>query len=343
MDWKIYVIIAALLACSISAVMLSEPSAAADEEVLYLEFGDYVETRAKSASGALELVYIDDVRYLHACGVGAGTYQVGHKVYRAEVSKADLYVFLIFGQSNAGYFPTADPSKAEYFTDIGQIFYFGTEDKPVYGPGQWDPENIEYGMFDMMETPTRAHIGSIEEPFAATLNSITGKKVLTINAAIGGSHMSRWQPGGTAYNWAQTLFAAAIDSVDTDGFNIKAGGLIWSQGEQDPTLAIDSYKERFMAMFDTLKHAENDYGYFSDDYVFDKVVISLVRQYRGVNSCCSQIELVAQNKDIYFGCIVCDQFSYENGLLLSDNTHYTQYGRNIDGHDIGLVYSRLIK
>ena len=83
-----------------------------------------------------------------------------------------------------------------------------------------------------------------------------------------------------------------------------------------------------------MQHTSTTYSNFSEDYTFGNCIMSLVRQYRGVNTCVSQIQLDATSTDVKIGCRICDTFTYENGLLYNDMTHYTQKGRNIVGKDL---------
>lgn len=251
----------------------------------------------------------------------------------AETSEID--VFMISGQSNGAYSFRANPSQAGPVPPGGVAYYFGSETSPV-PYSEWD-DDAAYGIYDMVNPDGTAHIGGIELPFAATYYQKTGHKICIINVAIGGAKIIEWYPGTDYYIWAQGVFSKAIDALD-DNYSINVKGLIWIQGESDPTWQIQAYKNRFMTMFGTMQHAASATSYFNEDYAFENCIMSLVRQHRGQNTCLSQIQLDAEHDDVKLGCIVCDTFNYENGLLYGDDTHYTQLGRNIVAKDLANNY-----
>lgn len=248
--------------------------------------------------------------------------------------KEDLVVFLMLGQSNGAYTSRANPDEVDSFVPNGHIYYYGNSENPML-ISDWDAS--ECGIYDMMETPYDARIGGIDQPLASNFYKLTGKDALVINCCVSGSKIVEWYPGTENYSWAQNCFADALSKVDSTKYNIEIGGLVWIQGESDPTWQIHAYKNRFNSIFGTMKHTDPDHSNFNEDYVFDMAYISLVRQYRGQNTVCSQLELCAQYTDIVLGCYVCDTFTYENGLLYNDNTHYTQKGRNIVGKDLAIA------
>lgn len=127
-----------------------------------------------SATGALEIITINDIEYLHACDVGNGIITYSDSTKKTiNVKKAQLDVFLILGQSNAMYRYSSDPSTASPVPPLGTAYYYGTSDDPVSNIFYNRSVN-DYGMHSMTESADVARIGNIEAPFAAAYNKITG-------------------------------------------------------------------------------------------------------------------------------------------------------------------------
>lgn len=250
-------------------------------------------------------------------------------------SPPSIDVFLLAGQSNAAYTFRADAAESGPVIPHGHGFYFGSSESPV-SYSEWDSD-AAYSVYDMTEPSGRAHIGGIEQPFAATYYKSTGHNICIINVAIGGSKIVQWYPGEEYYIWAQEVFSKAVDAL-ADKFTIIPKGMIWMQGESNPTWPIEAYQNRFMTTLNSMSHESSSHGYFNEDYALNNCIISLTRQHRGQNTCIAQIQLAATYDNVELGCIVCDLFNPENGLLYNDDTHYTQKGRNIVGVDLARAY-----
>lgn len=250
--------------------------------------------------------------------------------YADAQTKSDIDVFILAGQSNAAYTFRANPSEVDTVCSPGIAYYFGSETSPV-AYDQWD-SSADYGIYDMVNSNHSAHIGGIELPFATEYYRLTGHKICIINVAVSGSKIAQWGFGAECYEWAKEVFAKAMDKLDDD-FTPHVKSLLWMQGESNPTWQIEAYKNRLNNLIDAMSQTsaiEN----FNDDYAIDSCVISLTRQYRGVNTCIAQIQMAAEQDNVALGCITTDTFNYSNGLLYNDNTHYTQKGRNIVGKDM---------
>lgn len=253
----------------------------------------------------------------------------------SEADAADpIDVFLLAGQSNAAYTFRAVPNEATPTCAPGVAYYYGDATQPVQY-ADWVNGGV-FSVYDMMNTDGTAHIGGVELPFASTYYEKTGHKICVINVAIGGSTIAKWTPGNTYYEWAQDVFDAALIALN-EQFTPDVKGLIWIQGESDPNLEIATYKTRFMSMFNSMTHNTTG-SYFNDTYAFEGCIMCLTRQNCGPNSCLAQVQLDAENDNVKLGCIVCDTFTYANGLLYNDDTHATQKGRNIMGVDLANNY-----
>ena len=83
-------------------------------------------------------------------------------------------------------------------------------------------------------------------------NRLTGDKVWTVNAASGGSSISAWKQGGSIYELAYDVFAAALETYQAE---ISAGHytegsrlLFWLQGEKDRSWSASNYLSAFQSM-----------------------------------------------------------------------------------------------
>lgn len=63
------------------------------------------------------------------------------------------------------------------------------------------------------------------------------------------------------------------------------------------------------------------------------------RDVNGGNSCAAQIEIARTNPNVIMASTLPDTFTVANGLMNSDNLHYTQKGRILIGEDIANVMS----
>ncbi len=251
----------------------------------------------------------------------------------------DIDVFLLAGQSNAAYGVRSTPETASPVCPVGVGYFFGAPNRPV--PYEYWNSSATYGIYDMVNSDGTAKIGGIEQPFAATYYEETGHKVCVINVAVGGATIARWSVDGVFYVWAQEVFGKGLTALENAGFNPICKGLVWIQGESDSTTEISDYKARFTAMFDSMSHSNSENGYFNDDYSLDNCIISLVRQSTGLNACMAQVQIDAESEDAKLGCIVCDQFTPENGLLMDDDLHYSQLGLNVVAENLAKNFHKL--
>ncbi len=292
---------------------------------------EFTELTVSSAVGSLEIVTISGVSYVHACDVGEGliTYSDGKKEV-VNVKKAQLDVFLILGQSNAAYHNASDPSNTYPVPKLGTAYYYGTFDKPVSGI-YWDT-STDCRIHSMTESADKAHIGNIEAPFAAAYNRETGRKVLTVNGAIGGIPISMYVPGQESYSYVQAVFSDALLKIDTEHYDFIVRSYIWIQGESDSDTDVEEYKRLFMEIHESLLGiGDTKFSSYDFDYGF----ISKVRSIDGVNSSIAQIQLAKEFKMIYLASTASDSFSMNNRTMLDDDKHYSQSGDNIVGKELG--------
>lgn len=296
----------------------------------HAQYDDYIETTAVSSSGNMELVTIDGVKYAHATGVGEGvlTYSDG-SVDTYTISKAELDVWLLTGQSNAAYYGESryDPDTATPVPKMGTSYYYGTSSAPVVFANPFEPDS-SYGIYDMVDTSTNtAKIGNIELPFAGQYQKYTNHKVLVVNGALSGASIEKLIPGGEVYTFMQTAFSDAMSKVNTSYYNINSCGYIWAQGESNSSTLVDSYKMYFMEIYNSLS-GQDQAHVFNADYNLPVCMIVQTREADSVNAAEAQEQLAAENDGIFLATTITQTFTVANGLLNGDNVHYTQLGDN---------------
>lgn len=306
-----------------------------DAQVKDWQFDDYRAINATDADGAFEIVTVDDVKYVHAVDLGEGSYKVNGKTITETVTKADLDVVLILGQSNAAYRSTSDPSTASPVPELGKGYYYGTAEGAIFtshanvAAGTYDFDG--YGIYDMINSSGENVLGNIESPFAATYD---GRKVLTINAAVSGTSTSYWVDGGYCYTYAKECIASALALVDNTKFNVTPVATLWIQGEADTFMTVSQYVSNVHALYEDLQSGE-----FVEGLNFDKFLISMTRN--GYNANTAQKQLAADYEGIYIATDIAQSFTIENGKMLSDDLHYSQKGDNELGVAFGKCLNRL--
>lgn len=274
------------------------------------------------ASGSLELVILGDVQYVHAKAIGAGTIErTGVPLETVYVQKADLDVFMMTGQSNAGYYH-ATPAEADPRPLPGTGYYFGTETQPI---SELDYDRTECAMRDMTKNGT-VLIGDKGPAFAATYFADVGHKVYYITAGIGDKAVSGFvPPRGVMWLHMQAVVSDALSAIDETKFDVNVYYYMWIQGEGDQGTSAEAYKIRFLAMHDAIIAG----GLGAE---FSKCLIAKVRTINGATASQAQIELAEEYPDtIVMATELSDTFTVENGLMRSDDLHYSQKGDNLIG------------
>lgn len=146
----------------------------------------------------------------------------------------DMELFLLIGQSNmAGRGVIEEQDKQP----IDRVFMLTKEET-------WAPA-VEPIHFDR---PDRLGTG-LGRSFARTLAGLApGKKIGLIPAAMGGSALDEWKPGGKLYTDAVRRAKAGMK-------NGKLRGILWHQGESDAGKLelARTYQERWLAVMKALR------------------------------------------------------------------------------------------
>ena len=299
-----------------------------DADVSEAEYDDYIEIESDdTVSGAFEIITTSDKTYAHAKSVGSGEID-GKKYY---VSKAQLDVYMIMGQSNAAY-NYYDVSTAVPVAPPGETYYFGTSSQP-----NTQTDNGT-GMFDAVNIDGSAKIGHLEMPFMSEYNSLTGHKVYTINTGWNAANIALLTVGGSHYSYEQRTARNGFDAIDQSHYVISTIGYLWLQGESDAGLdtPVDEYKSDFLKLYNAIAGKSSDL--FTTRFTMDKAFIVQTRTARGPNTAEALTELAEENPDIYMATEITLTFSVDDGTLRTDDLHYTQRGFN----QIGVAVAQYI-
>lgn len=253
-----------------------------------------------------------------------------------------LHIFVLAGQSNAAYSDMPVRCNAEDVNDVldapsHDLYYYGTEETPIQNgtyvstntPPSYDTTFESYSIWSMYRDGSWA-IGGEEPTLAKYASEKLGSDILVINTGVNGQTVAQLLPTATNGIYAKNVIDHALDSLDREKYpNIEFSGMVWIQGESDNYngTPIDDYIEDF----NTIK------SWYSKEYGIDRFYISKIRPYFGSNATEAQ-QIIADTSNNVLITDIAQGFTVENGLMTSDNLHYSQDGRN----SVGTAVSELI-
>lgn len=313
------------------AIPFMEDVVQEDVDVPEWSYDDYkLIDGAVSASGSLEIVSTHMGETVHAVSVGPGTitYTDG-RVESVNVGRAVLDVYLMTGQSNACY-SSADPSLADPIPKLGTSY-------------AWMRESGDYAKFASTDDPAmrpmvgidgQALTGDKAPAFAATVTELTGHKVYWICGGWGDMSIASFDPdGGIVWNYMLQVVSEAMDAIDRQHFDVHTCYYMWIQGEKDRSMPVEEYIERFKEMHDAILSGKLG-------YTFSHCFISQIMEKWG-NAVDALYEIADTVPHVSMGSTAALGFTQANGLLSSDNIHYSQLGDNIIGSDLGTACGEL--
>lgn len=327
----IAVVVIVLVAC---IPFINDPSLVKHK----LQFDDYIlDNDVTDSSGSIEIVTVGDDTYYHAASLGSGTITKNSTTYYYDVVPATLDVWFLTGQSNSAYYK-ADTSTASPVAPLGTSYYFGTSDGPVevgtVTEFTYDPET-DYQFYSMTNPDGTAHIGNIEQPFAAEYYEKVGNKVYVINGGIGGAWVTSFMPSTGNYYWYEKeIFERGINAIDQSNYRINYVGMLWVQGESNSTMSVNAYKIAFTDWYEATTGRSTEYVF--NDLKIDSILISQTRDPNGTsNAVEAQKQLASSLDGVYLATDIADTFTVANGKMASDDLHYSQLGDN----EIGVAFA----
>lgn len=285
-----------------------------------------------SVSGALELKTVGATTYVHANGVGSATITYTDESTKTiNVQKANLDVIFMWGQSNAAY-RNPNISLVDKLPALGTGYYFGLSNRyatlSTENDTAMDVDDCDF--YTLYDSSGTLRVGSMLPDFVYEYNKATGHKVYFIDGAVGGRSLDYFLPdAGYVWTFGEDMLSDGIDAIDTSKFNVTQKYYIWLQGEGNKTTAVATYKTQFLEMHDALLNG--DLG----GHKFDACFMSKVRAENGGNASTAQEELCKEYSTIIMASTVADTFTVANGLMGSDNLHYSQLGNNLLGSTLG--------
>jgi Carbohydrate esterase, sialic acid-specific acetylesterase len=185
--------------------------------------------------------------------------------------------------------------------------------------------------------PGRAAGGSLIPAFAKSYyeNIQENRIIVAVHGAKGGTSISEWQKGGSLFDQAVQRFNQGKTFIDSQP-NMAVGRVyyIWLQGERDAVLGTtkDSYKTQFTQFHNDMMNGiganENgfmirigyDYRDTTDTLAVEQIMLA-------------QNELADELSDLTMISKLTSTFTVENGLMQSDEVHYSQDGYNQLGEE----------
>lgn len=238
-------------------------------------------------------------------------------------AKPELDVYIIAGQSNTYPKINTDASTASPIPDEGAGFYFGTETDPTYNKS-FDLSSCQ--MWDINNNGV-ARIGGLFPSFASEYSDKTGHSVYLIDTGLSGQPIATFLPEGYNYDWPGQVIDAAIKQIPST-YDVNICGYIWIQGEGDKNNPSQTYEVNMIRLYDIYSGGELSVK-------LPICYICKVRDAQGGNAAIAQTWLVDNKiKGFEMASTLPDTFTTANGLLGSDELHYTQNGFNVLGVDL---------
>lgn len=245
-------------------------------------------------------------------------------------SESRLEVMVISGQSNSAYRNVnLDVVNENVPLPTTNVYYYGTENAPIYyggmppyGQPTYDTSFSSYGIHSMVSNGAWK-IGSYEPSLAQAISKKTNCDVLIINAGISAASIDYLQPGNTGGEYVNEVISRALALVEGNYNKIDKIGYCWMQGETDKTTPVADYIEKF----ETVNNWYHQNG-------FDICYMVKTKDVNGGNACIAQMQIAQDDPSVIMASTAPDTFTVANGLLDTDNLHYSQAGRIVVANDI---------
>lgn len=249
-----------------------------------------------------------------------------------------LDVYVLAGQSNAAY--NTNPARCDVSSVREHVeaptvtaWYYGTEATPIINgttgttPSTYDPTFESYDLHQMFRGG-EWQIGGEEPALASAIGKRSNNDILIINVGVNNQKIAQLQPTATQGIYVDEVITHAMDHIDHSRYpNVHTKGVIWIQGESDNSAGtpIASY----VSGFESLKTWYSEKG-------FSKWYMVQIRPYNGTTATEAQAQIAASDRDVELTTIA-QTFTVANGLMSSDDLHYSQEGRTMIGETVGAM------
>lgn len=202
----------------------------------------------------------------------------------------------------------------------------------------------------------RSGYGSAWPAFARTFFELTGRKVIILNTASGGSYVTDYGGSNTWFGEDSSLrlhttekYSDMLSYLSGNEIPFELGGLFWIQGEAEAlkvgngTISTDYFKECTINVFDFYKKLteETELPIFISQVGYQKTVYTnptLLDGYNKIHT--AQKELATELNNTYLAFESAKYFVLSNEMY--DEYHYTQYGYNKLGEAFARVSSNIL-
>lgn len=202
----------------------------------------------------------------------------------------------------------------------------------------------------------RSGYGSAWPAFARTFFELTGRKVIILNTASGGSYVTDYGGSNTWFGEDSSLrlhttekYSDMLSYLSDNKIPFELGGLFWIQGEAEAlkvgngTINTDYFKECTINVFDFYKKLtdEAELPTFISQVGYQKTVYTnptLLDGYNKIHT--AQKELSTELNNTYLAFESAKYFVLSNEMY--DEYHYTQYGYNKLGEAFARVSSNIL-
>lgn len=284
-----------------------------------MEYEDWMDIDTSGILAVDGPVEVADGR-IHAVGIGnAQIVKEDGSRFRIRIVPAPAVLVLMNGQSNAAYYLPIDPDQA-IAPELGTAFYFGYPDGMPSGATE-DVSDARY--YDFIDPSTgELRVGDKGPTFSKYYRELSGKKVIWISLGIPGRMISTWSPTGNAWLQNVKVMDAAMPMLP-EGFDIERTIVLWSQGESDYIAATgySHYLTSWTSLHDraaTSWHTDIDAWYLVEGR--DKTCGWVNDAFEELARTVDGVRVIAKG--------IASSFSVDNGLMHSDDVHYSPIGDN---------------
>lgn len=236
---------------------------------------------------------------------------ITNELHSDEVSTIDI--ILIDGQSNGAYTGITSRCDPEIVNqNLGEpehkAYFYGT---PHYSSRVVNSDTKIREMYRDGEWA----IGGEEPGLAYYLMQKNHRDVLVLNIAKGATGIQELATGETWTN-GKAVIDAALAEIDQMYEAKNFVGWVLIHGEADRNNTVSYYEQYFNILDKNLAKSG-----------FKECYIALPRFVYGLNAYNAMLDLANTNPTVHIATKITDTFTVQNGLLNTDNLHYTQLGR----------------
>lgn len=238
----------------------------------------------------------------------------------------NLEVLVIAGQSNAAY-RQVDVSliNEEIPQPVTNVYYYGTSTQPIWfgypSNPTYDQTLESYGIYSMVSNG-QWKIGGYEPVLAESISKKSNCDVLIINVGISSATIANLTPQQIGGEYTAKVIEDALSKVDSK-YNINKLGYVWIQGESNAGSTVDGYIQQFNII--------NDWYH---EQGFEKCYMVQTRPANSGNAAIAQLKICQDDPSVILASTAPSTFTVDNGLMVSDDLHYSQQGRIVVGEDI---------